>query len=125
MKALVLHLALLSIGCGARSDLGETDALGEFDLCVTYCTLNRSGSERTACYQPVEACPEDCQNVTFYCGRELNLLVECQLKAGAGLVCSAGNPWVEYLDGVCLEELALRDACMCKALNLALDPCWR
>ena len=122
MKVFALVLGFLAVGCGGRSDLDETAALREFDLCVTYCTLNRSGSERTACYQPVEECPEDCEGVTGHCSRELNLLVECYLKAGASLVCRKYNgewtPWVGYLDGVCPEEERLQQECMCEALHL-------
>jgi hypothetical protein len=122
MKAWALVLAFLAVGCGGRTDLSETEALREFYLCVNYCTLNRSGSEGTACYQPVEECPEDCQGLTFHCVRELNRLVECQLKAGASLVCRGLNPWVDYLDDVCLEEWRLEQECICVALSLCWPP---
>lgn len=121
MKFSAFVLAVLVLGCGGETDSNEAGSRSQFELCVAYCTLNRSGSEATECAQSVADCPELCLGVTDPCAHEVVVYAECQVISGAGLVCQEYNdqlnPRIDYIDDACLDERARWDDCLCDALN--------
>lgn len=121
MKVSALLLMLLALACAGKT---ESDPPSQFDLCVRYCTLKRSGSEETECYEPVEECEEECTGVTHPCALELVQFTECQVAEGAGLICRDiyGQliSQVDYIDDACLSERRQQDECFCELFDI---PC--
>ena len=123
MKASAVIVALVTLSCGGKLDASQEEAARQFDLCVTYCTLNRAGSETTECYQPLEECPVECEGVTYWCAVEVTEFTRCQVDAGAPLICQKHNgelyPWVDFIDDVCEQEKERWDECACAYLGLS------